>query len=55
MISSSHAFQPSANFPEGELAADMVAGINRFLMRETEASIERRAQFWQRDFSSWVR
>ena len=30
----------------------MVAGIDRFLPRETEQSIGERRQFWQRDFSS---
>jgi dienelactone hydrolase len=42
----------SNDFPEGDLAAQMVAGIGRFLTRETEASIARRARHWQRDFSS---
>ncbi|HEU4754571.1 MAG TPA: dienelactone hydrolase family protein [Armatimonadota bacterium] len=37
---------------EGDLAAGMVAGIDRFLTRETEAGIGRRARHWQRDFSS---
>ena len=37
---------------EGDLSAQMVAGIDRFLMRETEHSIEERPRLWQRDFSS---
>lgn len=37
---------------EGDPAARMVAGIDKFLMRETEASSGRRAQHWQRDLSS---
>lgn len=37
---------------EGDLAARMVAGIDAYLDRETEASVERRAQYWNRDFSS---
>ena len=36
----------------GDLSAQMVAGIDKFLMRETEKSIAGRAQFWKRDFSS---
>src|SRR5579872_6522652 len=38
--------------PAGDLAGQMVAGIDRFLTRETDASIERRTRFWKRDFSS---
>jgi len=47
-----HPIDPADDFPEGDLAAQMVAGIDRFLMRETEASIARRARHWQRDVSS---
>jgi len=36
----------------GDLAAQMVAGIDRFLDREIAASVARRAAHWQRDFSS---
>jgi dienelactone hydrolase len=36
----------------GDLAADMVAGIGRFLDRELAASVERRQEFWDRDLSS---
>jgi dienelactone hydrolase len=35
-----------------DLASRMVAGIDRFLLNETEKSQDRRAQFWRRDFSS---
>ncbi len=35
-----------------DLAAGMVAGIDRFLLAETAASVERRAAHWHRDFSS---
>ena len=37
---------------EGDLAAQMVAGIDKFLERELQASVARRAAHWQRDFSS---
>jgi dienelactone hydrolase len=37
---------------EGDLAAQMVAGLDRFVTRETAASLERRARHWRRDFSS---
>jgi hypothetical protein len=37
---------------QGDLASQMVAGIDRFLLRETEESVERRAALWKRDFSS---
>ncbi len=36
----------------GDLAAPMRAGIDRFLDRETEASIAGRAALWNRDYSS---
>src|SRR5437868_6445869 len=35
-----------------DIASRMVAGIDRFLLREIEKSNDRRAQFWKRDFSS---
>ncbi len=38
--------------PRPDFSADMVAGIDRFLLRETGAARERRAQFWRRDASS---
>jgi dienelactone hydrolase len=37
---------------EGDIAAQMVAGIDKFLLRELELSVERREKFWKRDFSS---
>ncbi|HEV8292078.1 MAG TPA: dienelactone hydrolase family protein, partial [Tepidisphaeraceae bacterium] len=35
-----------------DIASRMVAGIDRFLLREIEKSNDRRAQFWKRDLSS---
>jgi dienelactone hydrolase len=37
---------------QGDLSAEMVAGIDRFLLREIDASIEKRAAHWKRDTSS---
>jgi dienelactone hydrolase len=37
---------------EGDIAAKMVAGIDKFLLREIDLSVERREKFWKRDFSS---
>src|SRR5262245_24873633 len=37
---------------EGDIAAAMVAGIDKFLLSEIELSVERREKFWKRDFSS---
>jgi cephalosporin-C deacetylase-like acetyl esterase len=37
---------------EGDLAAGMVAGIDKYLMRELAASVEQRKQYWKPDFSS---
>jgi dienelactone hydrolase len=37
---------------EGDLAAQMVQGIDKYLMRELAASIEKRKQYWKPDFSS---
>ena len=37
---------------EGGLALNMVEGIDRFLMRETNASVGRRARHWNYHFSS---
>ena len=36
----------------GDLSAQMVAGIDRFLLRELERARVNRPTFWQRDFSS---
>ena len=37
---------------EGDLSAQMIAGIDKFLIREIENSTERRASYWSRDHSS---
>jgi putative membrane-bound dehydrogenase-like protein len=37
---------------QGDLSAEMVAGIDRFLLREIDASVEKRAALWKRDLSS---
>jgi len=37
---------------EGDLSAQMVTGIDKFLMRELERSVEGRPRLWKRDFSS---
>ncbi|MSU58439.1 MAG: hypothetical protein EXS35_09715 [Pedosphaera sp.] len=37
---------------QGDLSAQMVAGIDKFLTREIERSVAGRNKFWQRDFSS---
>jgi dienelactone hydrolase len=37
---------------EGDLSAQMVAGIDKFLMRELDRSVEGRPRSWKRDFSS---
>ncbi len=37
---------------EGDIASDLVAGVDRFLLRELEASVAKRAAHWKRDFSS---
>src|SRR6478672_3689725 len=36
----------------GDPAAAMVAGLHKYLDRETAAAVERRKQFWKPDFSS---
>jgi putative membrane-bound dehydrogenase-like protein len=45
---------PGTAFLEGEhdFAAEMVAGIDRFLLREIDLSVEGRAKYWRRDTSS---
>src|SRR5215207_2107248 len=35
-----------------DLSREMVAGIDRFLLRETAAVARQRTNFWKRDFSS---
>lgn len=37
---------------EGDLAALLVEGVDRFLLREIDKSVERRGPHWRRDFSS---
>jgi putative membrane-bound dehydrogenase-like protein len=37
---------------QGDLAAQMVEGIGRFLLRQIDESVERRKQYWKRDVSS---
>src|SRR5208283_6023748 len=37
---------------QGDLSAQMVAGIDKFLTRETDRSVVDRARFWHRDLSS---
>jgi dienelactone hydrolase len=37
---------------DGDIAARMVAGVDKFLLEEIEKSVERRAAHWKRDFSS---
>ncbi|MFN7290601.1 MAG: dienelactone hydrolase family protein, partial [Pirellula sp.] len=37
---------------EGDIASQLVEGVDRFLLRELESSISNRSKFWQRDFSS---
>jgi dienelactone hydrolase len=37
---------------EGDIAAHLVDGVDKFLLRQIEASLERRGKHWQRDFSS---
>src|SRR5262245_47701650 len=37
---------------QGDLSAQMVEGIHRFLSAEIERAPERRASFWNRDFAS---
>src|SRR5262245_53784974 len=36
----------------GDLSAQMVDGIRKYLLRETDHSLEARAKFWKRDLSS---
>jgi dienelactone hydrolase len=37
---------------QGDIASNLVAGADRFLLRKIEESTAGRAQFWRRDFSS---
>ena len=38
---------------QGDIASNLVAGADRFLLRKLEESAAGRAQFWHRDVSSW--
>ena len=37
---------------EGDIASEMVAGIDKFLLRQIDESVAKREQHWKRDFSS---
>src|SRR5579859_1899418 len=37
---------------QGDIASNLVAGADRFLLRKLDQSVADRAQFWHRDFSS---
>ena len=37
---------------EGDIASHLVAGVDRFLLRELSASVDRREKYWKRDFTS---
>ncbi len=37
---------------EGDIASQLVDGVDRFLLRQIEASVDVRGQHWKRDFSS---
>jgi len=57
--SSASVFDPSLRLANtqplaesGDIASNLVAGVDRFLSRELELSQERRARHWHRDFSS---
>ncbi len=39
---------------QGDLASNMVAGVDRFLLRKLDESSATRSRFWHRDFSSWT-
>src|SRR5215831_17224040 len=37
---------------QGDIAMQLVEGVDKFLLHEIDKSVERRAKFWKRDFSS---
>src|SRR5580700_5949156 len=37
---------------DGDIASNLVAGVDRFLLRKIDESVAGRAQYWHRDFSS---
>ncbi len=51
-----HAQTPLPEFPqltiEGDVAAQLVDGVDRFLLKQIEKSASSRTQFWNRDLSS---
>ena len=36
----------------GDIASELVAGVDRFLLKQIDESTANRAKFWNRDFSS---
>ncbi|MFI5380266.1 MAG: dienelactone hydrolase family protein [Tepidisphaerales bacterium] len=51
--------EPPATLPgsdalqmQGDIASELVTGVDRFLMRELDRSVVARAVYWKRDFSS---
>ncbi len=36
----------------GDIASELVAGVNRFLLKQIDASTAKRAAYWKRDFTS---
>jgi hypothetical protein len=38
---------------QGDIASNLVAGVDRFLLRKLDESAAGRKRFWHRDFSSW--
>ncbi len=37
---------------KGDIASQLVEGVDTFLLREIDKSVERRARHWKRDFAS---
>src|SRR5438552_18732483 len=37
---------------KGDIASELVAGVDKFLLKQIEKSVESRAKFWKRDFAS---
>src|SRR5690349_712773 len=38
---------------EGDIASNLIAGVDRFLLRKIDESVAGRQESWHRDFSSW--
>lgn len=38
---------------QGDIASNLVAGVDRFLLRKIDESASKRERFWHRDYSSW--